>query len=720
MSKPQNINFRTTTARLLAVENIIVNQTNSKTAWFDVEKRILNLPMWDVEDYVYDMLVGHEVGHALYTPADGWHDSIMDLGIPRSYVNVVEDARIEKLVKRKYPGMINTFSRAYNWMHNNDFFKIKGRDLYKMNLIDRINCEFKLGASMDVPFTPEEQQFVDMTSQCESFDDVVITCKAIMEFWKDNKDDIKSKLIDMKEEDQIDSDDDEYADSDDSNAYSESDDEESESDASETVKSRVRQSDGESADSTENVTAGGAGDSSDSSQEDESETDNALRNNESTLVKSADGSIIKFFPRSIYNTMLLKADKYHSEGGERAAYRRSRYKDYMIYRQENDISYGDYCSTILYKKFMNETNRVVSYLAKEFQQKKAAYQYSRAKVSTSGVLNTSALHKYKFSEDVFKRTMTLADAKSHGMIITLDFSGSMADVQYDTVTQALNLAMFCRRVNIPFEMYTYTAGGYYSSIPEEQQAADAAFASIVGLHGTVMPRSCNLTQLFSSKMNKRQFDKAVKEIYLLACGLHNKFDGMGSTPTNETLMALKYVIEDFQARHRVQKLITVLLTDGEPNNVSFDMEPGTPWSGRYRGSLQVSGHKSVRIDNTAIDLSTKLLEYLRNEYKVVNLGYFLGASYSMNKAIMNVSMTNFASMETVKSELRKYGSSGHQNVMGYDQYILIKASKFSIQDDDFEVDAGASKRELAKEFSKFSKGRRQSRILLDKFIKVVA
>jgi hypothetical protein len=723
MSKPQNITFRSTTARLLATENITVNQSNSTTAWFDVEKRILNLPMWDVEDYVYDMLVGHEVGHALYTPAEGWHDSITDLEIPRSYINVVEDARIEKLIKRQYPGLVNTFSRAYNWMNKNDFFKVKGRDLYKMNLIDRINCEFKLGAGMDVPFAPEEQRFVDMTAQCETFQDVVDTCKAIMEFWKENKDEMKSKLAEMQEDQELDDEIDAESEEG-STEYSDGDD----SEASEDAKSRVRRfsqdrEDAEVASGDDDMpsTDGSEGDS------DESETDNALRSNESSLIKDADGSIIKFFPRSIFNTMIMSADKYHTSGGTRNIYRRSRYREWNAHHtnSSNDVkvydSYDEFCSAVLYKKFMNETNRVVSYLAKEFEQKKAAYQYSRAKVSTSGVLNTSALHKYKFSEDVFKRTMTLADAKSHGMIITLDFSGSMGDVLYDTVTQALNLAMFCRRVNIPFEMYTFTAGGYYSATSiDEKNVEDKAYESIEGLHGTVLPRSCNLTQLFSSKMSKRQFDNAVKEVFLLACGLHNSFDGLGSTPTNETLMALKYVIEDFQSRHRVQKLINVLLTDGEPNNVHFTMEPNTPWAGRHRGSLQLKGHKYVRIDDMNSDLSAKLLDFLRTEYKVVNLGYFLGDSSSMRKAIANVSDFDYAKMEKVKSELRKYGSSIHQNVMGYDQYFLVKSSKFGIQDDDFEVGAGASKKELAKEFSKFAKGRRQSRVLLDKFIKTVA
>ena len=194
MSQNININVKSVTARLLATENIQVNQTNSTTAWFDVEKRIPNLPLWDVEPYVYDMLVGHEVGHALFTPADGWHQSIVDLGIPRSYINVVEDARIERMVKSKYPGIVNTFARAYSWMYDQDFFKIKNANVFSMNLIDRINLYFKLGASMTVPFAEMELPFIDKVATCETFDDVVSVSKEILEFWKENKDEIKQEL----------------------------------------------------------------------------------------------------------------------------------------------------------------------------------------------------------------------------------------------------------------------------------------------------------------------------------------------------------------------------------------------------------------------------------------------------------------------------------------------------------------------------------------------
>ena len=56
-------------AKLLATEDIIVEHKRVETAQFDVNSRVLTLPMWEkASDTVVDMLIGHEVGHALYTP----------------------------------------------------------------------------------------------------------------------------------------------------------------------------------------------------------------------------------------------------------------------------------------------------------------------------------------------------------------------------------------------------------------------------------------------------------------------------------------------------------------------------------------------------------------------------------------------------------------------------------------------------------------------------
>ena len=45
----------------------MVENRDAQTAQFDVDSRVLTLPKWKrASNSVYDMLVGHEVGHTLY------------------------------------------------------------------------------------------------------------------------------------------------------------------------------------------------------------------------------------------------------------------------------------------------------------------------------------------------------------------------------------------------------------------------------------------------------------------------------------------------------------------------------------------------------------------------------------------------------------------------------------------------------------------------------
>ena len=106
-------------AKLLATEDLMVEHKKVETACFNVHSRVLTLPMWEkASGVVYDMLVGHEVGHALYTPDINW---IKDRRINPQIVNVVEDARIEKLMKRRYAGISKSFYRGYYELSEQDF-----------------------------------------------------------------------------------------------------------------------------------------------------------------------------------------------------------------------------------------------------------------------------------------------------------------------------------------------------------------------------------------------------------------------------------------------------------------------------------------------------------------------------------------------------------------------------------------------------------------------
>ena len=153
-------------ARLLATENLIVeHRADISTASFDVNRRVLQLPKWDLaSNTVYDMLVGHEVGHALFTP----NEDPEEFGAPMEFVNVIEDARIEKLIKRKYAGLPKIFNTAYRELSDEDFFGIGDENLEDLTLIDRINLHCKIGAYAMIPFAEDEIVFVKRTQEAET------------------------------------------------------------------------------------------------------------------------------------------------------------------------------------------------------------------------------------------------------------------------------------------------------------------------------------------------------------------------------------------------------------------------------------------------------------------------------------------------------------------------------------------------------------------------
>ena len=135
MEKILDLQNQSSLAKLLATENITVtHQKGIKTAYFDVKNRVLGLPVWkDKGKVVYDMLVGHEVSHALYTPKDGFEKFLEKED--RKYfdiLNIIEDIRIERLIKNKYAGMPRIFNGAYKELVENDFFGINNKNISEL------------------------------------------------------------------------------------------------------------------------------------------------------------------------------------------------------------------------------------------------------------------------------------------------------------------------------------------------------------------------------------------------------------------------------------------------------------------------------------------------------------------------------------------------------------------------------------------------------------
>ena len=179
-------------AKLLAMEDIYVRHSSSaSTASFDPHNRILTLPIWkDMTEDIIDMLTGHEVGHSLWTIPDEWNRAL-DEGIHNAILNIVEDARIEKKIKRKYPGIVKPFLSAYRELYGRGFFGEENPD--DLNFMDRINLHCKLGALAGIQFNDDvELEYLDLVISCESFDDVVEVSKILQMAYSEELKDIQT------------------------------------------------------------------------------------------------------------------------------------------------------------------------------------------------------------------------------------------------------------------------------------------------------------------------------------------------------------------------------------------------------------------------------------------------------------------------------------------------------------------------------------------------
>ena len=162
-------------AKLLATEDIHVRINKELgTAAFDTKNRILYLPDWSLKDRdVLDLLTGHEVGHALWTLNDNWQAAAKQELYHKGILNIVEDARIEKKIKRKYPGITKQFVKGYKKLANDNFFWKAGDQPEDFDFINRLNLHFKMGALSGIPFyDADEQALVDMVAGVESWQDV--------------------------------------------------------------------------------------------------------------------------------------------------------------------------------------------------------------------------------------------------------------------------------------------------------------------------------------------------------------------------------------------------------------------------------------------------------------------------------------------------------------------------------------------------------------------
>ena len=756
---------KSTLAKLLSEEDINVVHKQMETAYFNSKSRELGLPIWKDEEMtkdIYDLMVCHEIGHALWTPLDMLEKaSVRKLN--HGVVNIIEDARIEGFVKTKYPGAIGVMKRGYNELVAKDFFGTKNEDINTFNLIDRINVFFKSGDA-SIKFTEEEKVWVDRVAAVKTEDEVLDLAEELYKYMEENAPETDNHDNGEAGDGEV-GDENEGENSDGNGTGGDDADDSSAGDTGDDAGADAGTGTGEGKevdDKTGDNGVGSGDDPGDVPESDVDDSDSGVGDTEGGKGKEGIASSPKT-DKAGASAMDAMRDKAASDriygnipkvdlDAIVVGYKTVLKEMGAHYRNEVAIDNQDglYFNKTLEESeaLKKDSKKTVAYMVKEFEMKKAADQYARASVSKTGSLNMSKLHTYKYNEDLFKKVTTLPGATNHGLVMMVDWSGSMHDNLKGTMAQIFNLVWFCRKVNIPFSVVAfsdvYGREGYGRTRLPFSKAGD------------IVLRGFNLLEFFNSDMTASEENAMIHNMvmYYSYGGAYRDWreEGypyswpakyrMGGTPLNEAIIGLMDYVPMFKEKTGVQKINTVILTDGagsslegvhdyklitEGENKGDHTETIAPFYGfgRNRAKTIVKDKISGKIVEGAD--TPQMLELLKARVPGMNVvGFFIagsGKSGRVDKRSLYYLLPGEGTVE-IMEKVKFLNKNKYLAItsLGYDEYyVLPGGNAMEIADDGLSDELiGASKAKLKTAFGKSMKGKISSRPLLNKFIKLVA
>jgi len=730
-------------AKLLATENLTIEHKQVSTASFDMKSRVLTCPIWkDMTSELYDLFMGHEVGHALDTPLEGWHDSVSTKGANyKHFLNVVEDARIEKKIKRRYPGIKRSFITAYNRLYDDGFFG-HVHNINKMSLIDKINIHFKCGITANVNFTDDEMVFVNRIENCETWNDVVAITDDLFTYCKGEqkkmKEDQQSKWLEdssVKPGD-VETDFDDYeSDETDDESDDETEDEENDSKGK-------SQSEDESDDETEDEDEESdeinhekeSADSDNDQFEPECKTDKEFRKNELSLL---DEKCLPYYyikiPQVNLKYVITPQFRVHELINEH-------------FKKSPNKNKADEL-----KKFKQKNDNYINLLVKEFEMRKAATAFAKRKVSASGDIDINKIYKYQLEDTIFRKITKVPKGKSHGLVLLLDRSGSMSSNFNGAIEQIMVLAMFCRKVNIPFVVYGFgnCTRGRALDFPGE-----VGRKSFIQENGAMILSDVSLREYLNSEMRNSEFINAMGNLALLKKQYNSSYDiphseMLSNTPLVQAMIAMKPIVENFRNTKKLDIVNMAIVHDGDADICN-----------RFMSDEVSKAMESTQGNYYLVDKKHKINEYI--DFNVHGFEGIRTAFFNWFTKTTGVKVFGFFivpdSPQRIKSELVhryyvngvKYSKLHAKN--RYEEYLVrglpetdrlrqkIRADKVLVSSnpgyakfffilggksletnfDEMDVEDGASVRKLKTAFTKMYTQRKSNRVLVNQFIGDIA
>jgi len=762
-------------AKLLATEDLNVQHQQVKTACFDIKSRTLILPIWkNMSNEIYDLLVGHEVGHALFTPTDSERLKKAYKETSKHCINILEDARIERLVKNRYPGLRKQFFSGYKQLVEKDFFGLSERPISEQNILDKINLYFKIPNIVNITFNETEQSFVDRIETSKSFKDIEVIAKELYAYAKDQKKDDEQVGEEGDEVQPEYSDKQSDGDSQDSNGMEADDNDSGEGEDEKTSVDDNGTAKGEDeelpVDEDQDAMNRYMNNSDDEKNEEEEIPEPEKSDHSQDEVRSTTfehfqermKSLVDNETNHYYLTIPDKAnlkdavvdykvvhkmidDFYASKDGWSSSYDDDNFSAMQNYIYDN--------AKKTLAKFKKESVKTVNHIAMEFERKKAADVYKKTSYAKTGILDTNKLFSAKYNDDVFKKNMRIPEGKNHGLVMIVDWSGSMADNIFGCIKQVMELSFFCKKVNIPFEVYSFME-------PDETyEDADGVFKKIPNSfdfkNGDLFT-DCRvkLRNYLSHRMNAKDYNNGLLNMCILANRYkyrngrsYERFtnypcprdDELRCTPLNGAILLSEHVIRKFRKDNNLQSVHSVLLTDGESsgNVSSYNIVKDSNIDHKYtqrecdvyiKDTKTKKNHLIMKngFYRRGTSFTPALLDIVRGRLGINIVGFFILNNFSNSNLWRYVPRREHVNYEAGQDFYKKWVKKAKKDgwfvkeQSGYDEYYVIQGDSLKqTYDADLDVKPEMSAHRMTQNFMKKNNSFKTNRVILSRFIDLI-
>ena len=376
-------------------------------------------------------------------------------------------------------------------------------------------------------------------------------------------------------------------------------------------------------------------------------------------------------------------------------------------------------------------------MVQQFQMKQAADASHRTQINKTGVLDTLTMVNYRWSEDIFRKNETQPDGKNHGMVLFVDWSGSMSSILKDTVKQLIVLVEFCKKVGIPYEVYAFSSNRYHPTLEgldrwsDEYDAASKALEltpqyTITNEDTDVTPHKFQLYNFLSSRMTKRQYTVGLSNFWLTTNSIsrygghpHPRCLDLGCTPLNEAIVSALDIVPAFQRANGIQIVNTVFLTDGDGHGMGMESYRYS----RTNADKDILRDKKTRKEyelprNSRHAETDALLTLLKARTGCNTVGIRLHDA----KNIRNLRYNHWGNDDVAFAAASKQFTKMNYTTAdtAYDGYFIVKGDLKVEFDALQELNEGASMVQIKNAFMKGNTNRKTSRVIATQMVNIFA